>query len=128
MNTLKPLLIVAVLAGIGYGVYVRINGTATTRRLPEPPTVGTPRACNCPTPPAHPARAPGAAPSNQPRPRRRSPVAAPTVERRPLSTAAGRGRHAAPASLRRRRPALHPPAVVHPAPRMQRHAGRSRRH
>ncbi len=26
MNTLKPLLIVAVLAGIGYGVYVRING------------------------------------------------------------------------------------------------------
>ena len=26
VNTLKPLLIVAVLAGIGYGVYVRING------------------------------------------------------------------------------------------------------
>ena len=26
MNTLKPLLVVAVLAGIGYGVYVRING------------------------------------------------------------------------------------------------------
>ena len=25
MNTLKPLLIVAVLAGIGYGVYVRLN-------------------------------------------------------------------------------------------------------
>ena len=36
MNTLRPLLIVAVLAGIGYGVYVRINGGNDA----PPPEVG----------------------------------------------------------------------------------------
>ena len=39
VNSLKPLLIVAVLAGIGYGVYVRINSGSDA-----PPPAGVPRA------------------------------------------------------------------------------------